>query len=55
MKSNIGIYDVIVVALGAVALWAVTGYVITSIVLSACFYLAGMLFTEWLIDRIIKW
>jgi hypothetical protein len=54
MTSNIGLYDVTMVALGAVALWAVTGYIFTSIILSACFYFAGMVLGEWIVDRITR-
>lgn len=54
MISDIGIYDVTMVTLGAVALWTVTGYVFTSIVLSACFYFAGMIVGEWIVDRLSR-
>jgi len=54
MMSKIGLYDVTMVALGAVALWTVTGYIFTSIILSACFYFAGMVLGEWIVDRITR-
>jgi hypothetical protein len=54
MTSNIGLYDVTMVTLGAVAFWSFTGYVITSIIMSACFYFAGMLLGEWIVDRITR-
>lgn len=51
---DFGWYDATCITLGAIAFWAVTGYVFTSVALSACFCFAGCLLGEWLVDRLTR-
>ena len=51
---DFGWYDATCITLGAIAFWAVTGYVFTSVAMSAFFYFAGVLVCELLVDWLIK-